>query len=55
MNQITNPLAIRPPRKDSSIGSVLLDMGKITAMDAERILRFQKEKGVRFGEAARLL
>lgn len=55
MNQITNPLAIRPSRKDSSIGSVLLDMGKITAMDAERILRFQKEKGVRFGEAARLL
>jgi len=36
----------------SSIGHLLLDMGKITEKDAERILKFQKEKSMRFGEAA---
>lgn len=36
----------------SSIGQLLLDMGKITEKDAERILKFQKEKSMRFGEAA---
>jgi protein-tyrosine kinase len=36
----------------SSIGHLLLDMGKITDKDAERILKFQKEKSMRFGEAA---
>ena len=39
----------------SSIGKVLLDMGKITPEEAERILRLQKEEGIRFGEAARSL
>jgi chain length determinant protein tyrosine kinase EpsG len=56
MNQLVNPLAIHSPkRSDSSIGSILLDMGKITPADAERILKFQKEKGMRFGEAAQIL
>ncbi|KQT37338.1 MULTISPECIES: chain length determinant protein tyrosine kinase EpsG [unclassified Methylophilus] len=43
-----------PPVKtvSSSIGHLLLDMGKITEKDAERILKFQKEKSMRFGEAA---
>jgi protein-tyrosine kinase len=36
----------------ASIGHLLLDMGKITDKDAERILKFQKEKSMRFGEAA---
>ncbi len=36
----------------SNIGHLLLDMGKITEKDAERILKFQKEKSMRFGEAA---
>ncbi len=36
----------------SNIGHLLLDMGKITDKDAERILKFQKEKSMRFGEAA---
>ncbi|MEC5218874.1 protein-tyrosine kinase [Actimicrobium sp. GrIS 1.19] len=41
--------------RESSIGRVLLDMGKIKPEDAERILRQQKEKGLRFGEAAKSL
>lgn len=56
MNQLVNPLAIQPPKRgESNIGSILLDMGKITPADAERILKFQKEKGLRFGEAAQIL
>ncbi len=41
--------------KDSSIGRMLLDMGKITPADAARVLALQANKGVRFGEAAREL
>jgi chain length determinant protein tyrosine kinase EpsG len=41
--------------KDSSIGRVLLDMGKITPGDAARVLALQAQKGMRFGEAARQL
>lgn len=41
--------------QSSSIGSILLDMGKISEKDAERILKHQKEHNVRFGEAAKSL
>lgn len=45
-----------PMRSESSrkysIGHILLDMGKITPAEAERILRLQKESGLRFGDAA---
>ena len=34
------------------LGAILLDLGKITAVEAERILHLQKESGMRFGEAA---
>jgi chain length determinant protein tyrosine kinase EpsG len=37
---------------ESSIGVLLLDAGKITPENAERVLRMQKELGIRFGEAA---
>ncbi|MCC7596621.1 chain length determinant protein tyrosine kinase EpsG [Janthinobacterium sp. FW305-129] len=37
---------------DSSIGGLLLESGKITPENAERVLRMQKELGIRFGEAA---
>jgi chain length determinant protein tyrosine kinase EpsG len=37
------------------MGGALLDAGKITAADAERILRLQKEKGLRFGDAGKAL
>ncbi|MBK6974868.1 MAG: chain length determinant protein tyrosine kinase EpsG [Sterolibacteriaceae bacterium] len=37
---------------DRSIGAILIDAGRLTLEDAERILRKQKEDGLRFGEAA---
>lgn len=40
------------PRAELTMGRILLDQGKITAQDAERILRLQKEQHLRFGEAA---
>jgi len=39
-------------RADSSIGSLLLESGKLTPENTERVLRMQKELGIRFGEAA---
>lgn len=38
--------------KDRSIGATLIDAGKLTLEDAERVLRLQKTEGIRFGEAA---
>lgn len=35
-----------------SIGAILVDSGLLTPENAERILRLQKEKGLRFGDAA---
>ncbi len=57
MNQPLPAISVVPAaaRNESSIGRVLLDMGKIKPEDAERILRQQKEKGLRFGEAAKSL
>lgn len=40
------------PARDTSIGRLLLDMGKLTPEDAERVLRLQKDEGLRFGDAA---
>jgi chain length determinant protein tyrosine kinase EpsG len=40
------------PAPESSIGVMLLDAGKLTPENAERVLRLQKELGIRFGEAA---
>ena len=40
------------PVPESSMGVMLLDAGKLTPEDAERVLRTQKELGIRFGEAA---
>lgn len=37
---------------DRSIGAMLIDAGKITPEDAERVLRHAKEKSLRFGDAA---
>lgn len=57
MNQSISAAPVLPldAMRESSIGRVLLDMGKIKPEDAERILRQQKEKGLRFGEAAKSL
>lgn len=37
---------------DYSIGAILVDSGKLTAEEAEPILRLQRERHMRFGEAA---
>ncbi len=39
----------------ASMGALLLDAGKITASDAERIIALQKREGMRFGDAAKAL
>ncbi len=39
----------------ASMGALLLDAGKINARDAERIIALQKQKGMLFGDAAKLL
>lgn len=35
-----------------SIGALLIDSGRLSATDAEKILRLQKDRGLRFGDAA---
>jgi protein-tyrosine kinase len=49
---LTAAAAAEHPGSDSRIGTLLLDLGKITPENAERVLRMQKELGIRFGEAA---
>jgi protein-tyrosine kinase len=49
---LENPLQIPEMQDELSIGAILLDMGRITAKEATKIAQFQKEKGLRFGEAA---
>lgn len=44
--------AAQDSHKDRSIGALLIDAGKLAPDGAERILRLQKEEGIRFGEAA---
>lgn len=57
MNQRVPPLATLPVNmnRDTSMGRILLDQGKITPTDTERVLRLQREQGMRFGEAAQCL
>jgi len=42
----------RPARSNAHIGALLVDSGKITQEDADRVMRLQWEKGLRFGDAA---
>ena len=37
---------------DSSIGGLLVELGKISQADVERVVKVQQEKGLRFGDAA---
>jgi protein-tyrosine kinase len=41
--------------KPNSLGALLLAAGKITANDRDRIMALQKQKGMRFGDAAKAL
>lgn len=43
------------PFSDFSMGTLLLKMGKITPEESEQIMRLHREKGMRFGEAAKSL
>jgi protein-tyrosine kinase len=42
----------RPSPGDRSIGAILVDSGKLTVQKAEQIISVQKQRGIRFGEAA---
>jgi chain length determinant protein tyrosine kinase EpsG len=57
MNHLATPPVTPSPTssRDSSIGGLLLESGKISPENAERVLRMQKEMGIRFGEAAQRL
>lgn len=41
--------------RDTEIGRILQDLGKINAEEAERVLQLQQKEGLRFGDAARKL
>lgn len=41
-----------PRRPNRSIGAILIDAGRLTTENAERVLRHQKEHGTPFGDAA---
>lgn len=48
----TNITNLKPRGEGRSIGKILLDSKKLGFEDIERILRLQKQRGLRFGEAA---
>jgi protein-tyrosine kinase len=45
----------QPSDRNLNIGRILLEKGKLTPEDAERVMLAQKETGMRFGEAAQHL
>lgn len=51
LTPFNTPVSANPAR-ESSIGRLLLHLGKISPEDAENILRAQQEHGLRFGDAA---
>jgi chain length determinant protein tyrosine kinase EpsG len=53
-NKIIPAANLRPThlRENRAIGAVLVDAGRLKLQDAEAVLRLQREKGLRFGEAA---
>lgn len=42
----------RTARATAHIGSLLIESGRITQEDAERVMRLQRDRGLRFGDAA---
>jgi chain length determinant protein tyrosine kinase EpsG len=49
---VLSALSAEHSAAESRMGALLLDSGKLTPENAERVLRTQKELGLRFGEAA---
>jgi len=56
---MNHPILPLPARQrgaaETSIGRVLVELGKLRAEDTERVLRMQNAQGLRFGEAAQQL
>ena len=55
MNNPAERISVVPAlsaRSNAHIGALLVDSGKITLEQAERVMRLQQEKGLRFGDAA---
>lgn len=51
-----NPLPVSTTdQRESTIGRLLLEMGKLTPEEVERVLLLQKKSGMRFGDAAKKL
>ncbi len=46
------PVSRMPPRASGDIGSILVNEGAITALEAERVAEQQQRLGLRFGETA---
>jgi receptor protein-tyrosine kinase len=42
----------RPARANAHVGALLVDAGKLTQEEADQVIRFQRERGARFGDAA---
>jgi len=54
MNRVVTTLVLQP-KEDSSIGRILVNSGKLVPEDVEQILRLQRDRGIRFGEASQEL
>jgi receptor protein-tyrosine kinase len=52
MSKATPILTVAQKSLGRSLGAILIDSGKLSVADADRILKLQKEKSIRFGEAA---
>ncbi len=51
-NIIPAPIVSSAARNERSIGTILIHAGRLTLENAERILHLQREKNLRFGDAA---
>lgn len=51
-NHTSTAMLSRAQSAGRSIGAILIDIGKLSPVDAERILRMQADEGLKFGEAA---
>ncbi|GAB4166432.1 MAG: chain length determinant protein tyrosine kinase EpsG [Rhodocyclaceae bacterium] len=51
ISQATDPGADASGARERMLGAILIDAGRLRPEDAEKILRAQKERGQRFGEA----
>ena len=52
MKHAVSLLGSSPPRATRTLGAILIDAGQLKAEDAERVLQYQKQHNLRFGEAA---